>query len=239
MEPSAGSQEPPVTYRYTFTFATGETKEVMVRLDAATLTLIQDEQPRPPWTALSYHQCPNCPLSQEQHPHCPAALGLRDVVALFSQSLSYETVEVCIESGARRYAKRTSLQEALSSLIGLLMVTSGCPVMGKLKPLVRHHLPFAKLEETRYRVLSMYLLAQYFVARKGRPPDWTFKHLTPIYQEIGTVNTHFHKRFLEVAKGDASLNALAILQMFAKTIAFSNDEDALDDLEALFQPYLQ
>ncbi|MBI3088352.1 MAG: hypothetical protein HYY91_05650 [Candidatus Omnitrophica bacterium] len=239
MDPSAERPEP-ITYHYTFTFpSSGDVKYVRIRLDGTTLTLIPEPKPSPPWTALDHHQCPNCPLKKEQDPCCPAAVSLVDIVEFFSRSFSYETVEVCIESGERRYVKQTSLQQALSSLIGLLMVTSGCPVMGKLKPMVRHHLPFSTFEETRYRVLSMYLLAQYFVARRGRQPDWTFAQLASLYEEIGTVNASFHQRFLELAKGDASLNALAILQMFGETIKLSLDEKLLDDLEVLFQSYLE
>ena len=148
-------------------------------------------------------------------------------------------MEVCVETEARRYVKSTSLQEALSSLIGLHMVTSGCPVMGKLKPLVRHHLPFARAEETTYRVLSMYSLAQFFVARHGKPPDWMFKNLTAMYQAIHVVNEHFSRRLSEISTGDASLNALVMLDLFAQTITFSIDENALDELELLFEPYFR
>jgi hypothetical protein len=119
------------------------------------------------------------------------------------------------------------------------MVTSGCPVMGKLKPMVRHHLPFARLDETQYRAISMYLLAQFFLARRGRAPDWSLKKLSEIYKDIQTLNIHFSKRLSAVTQGDASLNAFAILDVFAGTISFAIDEDVFNDLEQSFQPYFE
>lgn len=229
-----------ITYRYTFTFPSGEFRTFTIRLDNRTLELLRpaNSSPPPAWTALGFQQCPHCPLKERESPHCPAALSLVDILDVFGQSVSYQEAEVCIETEARSYARRTTLQKALSSLIGLHMVTSGCPVMGKLKPMVRHHLPFARLDETIYRALGTYLLAQYFLARRGRKPDWEMKELVGIYDDIGALNKAFSKRLGEASSGDASLNALAILDVFASSVTFSVTEHMLDELELLFQPYL-
>ena len=229
----------PQTYHYIFTFPNGKRREFTIRLDPKTLALLPEERPRPAWTKLSYQKCPNCPLQEARHEYCPAAVSLIGVADLFKGSLSYEEVEVCVETETRRYVKRTTLQKGLSSLIGLYMVTSGCPVVGKLRPMASQHLPFAKLEETKYRVLSMYLLAQYFLARHGERPDWTFERLVKIYEDIQTVNQHFSKRLLDITTGDANLNALTILNIFADTISFSIDENLLGEIEGLFQPYFE
>lgn len=237
---SEGDQRQVIVYRYTFALPDGKTRVFTVRLDQRTLELIRPQPVAAPpsWTALAFQKCPHCPLKDEEHPHCPAALSLVDVVDVFGTSISFEEADVCIETEARSYTKRTSLQKALSSLIGLYMVTSGCPVMGKLRPMVRHHLPFAKLEETIYRALSMYLLAQYFVARRGGKADWELKELVTIYEDIATLNQHFSKRLETTSSGDANLNALAILDVFASSVSFSISKPMLDELEALFQPYL-
>jgi len=50
------------------------------------------------------------------------------------------------------------------------------PIFEKLKPMVRFHLPFASIEETKYRAISMYLLAQYFLYQQGSQPDWDLKN---------------------------------------------------------------
>lgn len=239
MGQSGSGDEQAVSYRYTFTFASGEQKSFVVRCDNRTLLLLRNDPPKPPaWTDLSFHKCANCPLNETEHPHCPAALSLVELVRVFSGSVPHQQLEVKIETEARTYVKKTSLQEALSSLIGLYMATSGCPVIGKLRPLARQHLPFAGVDETLYRVLSMYLLAQHFIARHGGQPDWSFAQLGKIYEGIHTVNDSFSQR-LAAAGRNPSLNAVAVLDLFANAISCAVDEQALGELEELFLPYLR
>ncbi len=119
------------------------------------------------------------------------------------------------------------------------MVTSGCPVMDKLKPMVRYHLPFATEDETRYRVISMYLIAQYFIHRKGEEPDWDLKNLVKIYDEVRVVNKSFSKRLSNIKIEDASINALIILDCFADFVKFSISKDMLDDMKTMFRAYLE
>ena len=131
------------------------------------------------------------------------------------------------------------MQQALSSLLGIYMVTSGCLVMDRLRPMVRFHLPFATLEETNYRVISMYLMAQYFRRKRGLRPDWELKGLVPIYEAIQTVNKSFLARLNELKGKDANANALVILDSFAGYVTFSINTDLLDEVEGLFKPYLE
>jgi hypothetical protein len=159
------------------------------------------------------------------------------LIRIFQDSVSYEEVKVFITTEARSYVKRTTLQKSLSSLIGIYMVTSGCPTMEKLKPMVRHHLPFATEEETKYRVLSMYLLAQFFIARRGGEPDWEFTRLVTLYQDIKLLNKSFSERLAHVTRKDASLNALTILDWFAESLTFSIGREHLDEIESLFTAY--
>jgi hypothetical protein len=241
LAPISGGQDAetkPLEFRYTFRFDNGVQKSVTVRLDRKTLTLIQPPRVSyPAWTALPHCKCSNCPLRNDQHPECPAATGLIDIVEHFSRSLSIEQVHVTIETEARTYEKRAPLPEAVSSLMGILMATSGCPVMAHLRPMVRHHLPFATLDETKYRVLSMYLLAQYFAWRHGGTPDWALKELPKLYEEIRAVNLEFFKRLSEMNIEDASLNAIVRLDTFADAISYAIDQHSLDDLEEIFRDY--
>ncbi len=238
MDAASPINQPPITFRYIFTFPDGRQDVFVIQLDGNTVDLLQEPQKElPEWTRLGVSQCPNCPLAEQEHPRCPAAVSLVGIVERFGRSLSIEQVEVRLETEARTFVKRASLQEAVSSLIGLYMVTSGCPIMGKLKPMARYHLPFSTLEETRYRVLSMYLLAQYFIAKRGRSPDWEFKELIRLYEEIQTVNSHFFKRLAQTDVEDASLNAIVRLDAFAGSIAFTVDQQLLEELERLFRSY--
>jgi hypothetical protein len=161
------------------------------------------------------------------------------LVTLFGRFISHEPAMVRIETNDRAYAKQASLQSAVSSLIGIYMATSGCPVMAKLRPMVRFHLPFATLEETTYRVLSMYLFAQYLIARQGGTPDWSLAQLKQIYEDIRIVNESFCKRLVAMNIEDTSVNAVVILATLASMVSFSIDEQMLGDLQQLFQPYLE
>jgi hypothetical protein len=231
--------EPSMTFLYTFKFEDGNEESFGVQLDRKTLDLLPEPQDHyPAWTALEHHQCPNCPLDPATHPRCPIAANMVELSGFFSDSISYDETEVEIITEDRHYLKRTSIQQAVSSLMGIYMVTSGCPVMDKLRPMVRFHLPFATLEETTYRVISMYLTAQFFLYRKGQTPDWDMRNLVDIYEDIQIVNQSFFKRLGDITTQDTSTNALVILDTFANYISFSVDESLLDDIETFFSAYL-
>ena len=193
---------------------------------------------RPWWTELDYYKCPNCTRESTEHRYCPTALSLVDLVTEFSSSLSWEEVDVRIETHARSYAKQTSLQTGVGSLVGLCMVTSGCPILEKLKPMVVDHLPFATLGETTYRVAAMYMLAQYFLQQSGGEPDWELTGLVNLYDDVRVVNRHFVNRLSAAASEDASLNALVQLDMFASHVTHVVDAGMLDELKPFFSAYL-
>jgi hypothetical protein len=232
----AASPAYPIQYR--FEFPDGKTVLFKMQVNPQTLQLlIPARESFPDWTRLEHCKCPNCPLSEKDSPQCPAANALVDVVEAFHNVVSYDEVAISIETEERNYTKQTTVQTGLSSLVGLSMVTSGCPILAKFKPMVRHHLPFANLAETVYRALSMYLLAQYLRSRRGQQPDWKLEHLKTLYEEIHLVNKSFSQRLLHIVKEDANLNALSILDIFGQTVAFTIDERMLDSLEEIFQPY--
>jgi len=100
--------------------------------------------------------------------------------------------------------------------------------------MVRYHLPFATLRETQYRMISMYLLAQYFLYRRGKEPDLELKNLVKVYDDIRIVNKSFFQRLAHIKIKDATLNALVKLDMFAQHVSFSIDRNVLDEMEYLF-----
>ena len=144
-----------------------------------------------------------------------------------------------IRGESREYRREAPLQYGVSSLMGLHMVTSGCPIMDKLRPMVRTHLPFASIEETTYRLASMYLLAQYFVQQNGGRGDWELRRLVDLCDAVGHVNQGFSKRLLSISPRDASLNGLASLDCFTMSAAFAIDREQLSDLATMFRPYLE
>jgi hypothetical protein len=229
-----------ISFHYTFLLGDGRERTFRLQLNARSLALEEGRTAdTPPWTQLSCSQCPNCPLSPETDPTCPIAHSIVDLVGFFDDAMSYDEVDVRIGTDERSYLKRTNMAEAISSLLGIYMVTSGCPVMDKLRPMVRFHLPLASLEETTFRAIAMYLVAQYFVARRGGKADWELQDLPDIYREVQTVNRSFMERLQQtMGDADANPNALVRLDTFASMIVLSLDMDRLDSLEALFEPYL-
>jgi hypothetical protein len=224
---------------YQFLFQDGSQKSLHVRLLRPGLSILLDPQPSlPTWTRLTHHQCPNCPLDPASHPHCPVSVALVGVVEAFRDCFSTTHAQIVIRSDHREYRRQAPVQYGVSSLMGLYMVTSGCPILDKLRPMVHTHLPFATIDETMYRLAGMYLLAQYFVQQRGGMPDWKLRRLVDLCENIGRVNQTFSKRLLSINPQDASLNALASLDCFTLSTAFSIGRDELRDLEPLFEAYL-
>ncbi|HEY86106.1 MAG TPA: hypothetical protein G4N96_13450 [Chloroflexi bacterium] len=227
-----------ITYQYRFTFDNAVEKTFSVHLNNTTLDLIPGTQNAPPdWTALTHHQCPDCPLNPAQYSRCPIAVNLVEMIDFFQEFPSFEQVTVQIDSDARVYTKHTSLQEGFSSLMGLYMATSGCPIMNKLKPMIRTHLPFATIPETFYRLLAAYVLAQYFLYRQGKEPDMDLSGLKALFKDIQHINKAFWRRLASISISDTSLNALVRLDSTAQYTAFSVDEDSLQEISLLFDAY--
>lgn len=228
-----------ITYHYEFMFKNGVSREFNIVLDSVTLNLVKTEDANhPEWTRLNCFKCPNCILN-DRHAFCPVAVNMVNVIDYFRNFASYEPVEVTVTAPERKYVKQISLQHGVSSLIGIYMVTSGCPILEKLKPMVRYHLPFASIEETKYRAISMYLLAQYFLYQRGDRPDWDLTKLAETYENIRIVNESFCKRLRTIEGQDANLNAIVVLDVFADSVNFSIDSKMVNDLDYLFKGYLK
>ncbi|MFH0790484.1 MAG: hypothetical protein V2A64_02530 [Candidatus Omnitrophota bacterium] len=228
-----------VIYNYKFIFSSGKEKTFEVKLDARTLNLIRGSQAlTPEWTRLEFFKCPNCPLNEAEYKFCPVAINMAELIDFFKDLISYEEVDVIIDTQERKYTKRAALQYAVGSLVGIYMVTSGCALLEKLKPMVRFHLPFATPQETTYRALSMYLVSQYFLYKRGKQPDWDLKNLAKIYSNVRVVNENFCKRLTSLDVEDASLNAVVMLDLFASYVNFFLEENMVEEIEQLFSPYL-
>jgi len=237
----SSASDKPLSFHYHFKFDNGDEKEFDIKLDGKTLDLIcEPKEFYPIWTELSCNKCPNCPLSESQHSYCPVAKNVVYIIDFFKDIFSFEKVDLTISTARRDYFKRVPVQAAVSSLIGIYMTTSGCPILDKLRPMVSTHLPFASTKETIYRALSMYLLAQYMIYKKGETPDWDMNHLGEIYEAINKVNESFCKRLKQIDNiEDAALNAVVKLDCYAISVGFALSEDTLGDFEPLFKAYLK
>jgi len=185
------------------------------------------------YTALDYKQCSVCTLSTDEYNNCPPAADLQDVVDRFSKILSVADVEVYVETEQRIYYKKTDAQTGLDALLGLMMATSCCPVLGKFSAMARTHLPFATYFESTSRSIGTYLLKQYFVMQDGGKPDWELKGLMEFYEEITIVNEHFADRVRDASEKDAGVNA--VIQLSALSIVLgSSIEEQLDEFKVEF-----
>lgn len=232
-----------IVYKYSFTQETGEVKHIQLSLDINTLAILRptiSNENLPDWTRLEYHRCPNCPLNVNEYSHCPIAINISVAANSFRNFVSYQKFEVCVQTQSRCFTKTTDLQTALSSMLGIYMVTSGCPIMDKLRPMVSFHLPFATAAETQYRAISMYLTAQYLRYKKGKMPDWKLKGFVKMYEEIQKVNLAFGNRLNKVDQCDANKSALIVLDSCASLINlnFQVDEQIPPELENMFKPFI-
>lgn len=228
-----------VSFIYDFEMADSRSIIFEVQLSADKLeyqTSMHSEKPA--WTNLEFHMCPGCKLSELGVQQCPVAVNIQDIVTTFSSDVSYDVIDLSIETAERTYLKKqVSMQSGLSSILGIIMVTSGCPTLDKLRPMVGTHLPFATIDESIYRAMSMYLLAQFTRAKNGLEPDWSLQGLRQIYTDIDAINISMVKRLQAATEEDASLNAVVILDSFAKMVPMSID-GSFGGMEDLFWPYL-
>jgi hypothetical protein len=161
----------------------------------------------PKWTRLEHQRCSNCPLQKEQFSHCPAAIDLYRVIEDFQGLPAIKKALVKVRTPERDYSKLVSLEEGLRSLLGVIMASSSCPVLGRLRPMAEQHLPFASNQEFTLRAISLYLARQYFNAREGRDADWELKGLVATFQQLQLVNQAFWQRIHDTCEGDSNLKA--------------------------------
>ena len=222
---------------YRFHFENGTEKSFDVILDEGSLDLVRDEpETKPDWAKLKFSQCENCPLSDEVE-YCPVAVNLAGLVESFSAYASYEAATVTVETRERTYVKKTTLQKGLSGILGIYMPTSNCPILSKMRPMTRFHLPFANSFETFFRSVSSYITVQFLLMRRGETPDWDLEGLKEIYKEVNTVNKGMSARLHKATEKDANINAVVILHSFGDGISYFI-ESGLSDLEPMFGVFL-
>ncbi len=234
------NQESEMKFYYKFSFPDGRKKEFDIHVHRDTMGIIRPSKKEiPDWAKLSEFKCQHCPLDENEIYYCPLALNLIDILDAFSEDISYDMVDITVETVNRNYHKQASVQIGVSSLLGIMMVTSGCPIIGKLKPMLYFHLPFATLEETQVRAFSIYLLAQYLKSKQGEAPDWELKELEKIYNDICILNHNVSKKIVHLSKKDASINSLVVLNNFADYVMMTLSDKTIDELEYRLSEFMK
>ena len=225
-----------VTYR--FDLADGSHEVFDLKIGKADMHIIREKNWQfPSWTDLEFHRCPNCPVDDERFSFCPVAANLVPIVERLDRLLSYDDIGLCVETEERQIIKKTSAQRGISSLMGLLIAVSECPLTDFFKPMAHFHLPVANREETIWRAASMYYLAQYFLYTKGYDMDLSLKGLSHLYDRIEQLNMAMLQRLRSVSKRDSAINALIHLDVFAKYLAPSVEE-SLKKVEHILTPLI-
>ncbi len=224
---------------YDFRFQDYTSKKFDIHLDKENLLFVTErKEDLPAWARLEYKQCSNCPLDIDRHLYCPVAANLPGIVQEFRGVTSKDNVDVTVVVKERTYSKATSIKEGLSPLLGVIMATSGCPIMEPLKPMARYHLPFASLDETAYRTVAMFLVAQLIREQAGKKPEWGIEGLAKIYGEVKILNKDFSQRMIEAARSDANVHALVNLNVFAIMVPMAA-EKMLKEMAPYFSSYLK
>ena len=230
----------PFKITYSFDFDDGRNKTFQIQLDRENLNFISNEETdSPEWARLTYHKCKNCPLSEAEHKYCPVANNLKYLTERFSNIHSHENTFVSVTTEDRTYKKRTTVEEALGSLMGIIMVTSGCPVLDHFKPMARFHLPFSSPTETTIRSLSMYLLAQFLMHKdqNTHAVNFDLDDFDKIFAKINEVNNDFSNRLHAASEKDANLSALSNLDCNA-TLVSMTIKDTLTEVKQYYSAYL-
>jgi hypothetical protein len=226
------SEEHAISYR--FDLPDGASKTLEFTFDAVNFKLLKAPPDPPPfWTELGFSRCANCPLDAAQNPHCPAALQLASTLEPLKALVSFDTVGVTVTQAERTVYAQTSAQQAMSSVIGLVMATSGCPWTDHLRPMARFHLPFASEAETVYRSIGMFLLAR-TIADSGGPHG--FAALEELYENLHVVNRDMSRRLGAATRTDPARNAMALLDAYTMLLPAAL-ERSLDELKPLFEAW--
>jgi len=225
-----------LVYSYQFNFLDKPSIELNIEIDSLTTTFRADDNDLPPWAALEFEQCPNCPLQTKETSVCPVAQNLVPLLKVASSLVSYDEVNVIITTPDRIISADTTMQRAMSSILGLIMATSPCPHTEFLKPMARFHLPLANEEETIYRTTSMYMLAQHFRHQHNMNYDMSFKGLIENYANLTIINRALANRIRSAIEQDATVNAIILLDLLSQAVSWSI-EDQLDKLQPIFKGY--
>ncbi|MDP4694087.1 MAG: hypothetical protein NWS00_06020 [Opitutales bacterium] len=145
---------------------------------------------------------------------------MNEVMTSFADNQSTERVKVTVTTEERNYFEECDLQVGLNSLMGLLMATSGCPVLKDLQAMASFHIPFCSTRETLHRTVGSYLIKQYFKQLRGEEPDWKLIHLKELYEVLEGLNRDFSKRVQSSISSDAISNA--VIMFFATSVVVAS-----------------
>ena len=225
------------TIQYCFELPGNVTHEFSFSLDSETFQIETEASLHmPEWTRLEYHRCSHCPVYGQDH--CPVAVNICNIVLPLEAAISFETVTCRVVVQERTCVITTSAQEAIYSLLLVVIAASSCPYTDFLKPMARFHLPFPTVEETVARIVSTSQLLQYFRKDQGHTFDPDLGGLYEICKNIEIIGVAVAERLkASEIKGDAGSNALVIFHHLSQIVPI-HVENHLDIIRPAFKPAL-
>ena len=224
----------PLRIRYRFDLPDGSVKTLEFEFDSTDFRMLKALPTEPPfWTELGFCRCANCPLDDRVSTHCPAALQMASAVEPLKALASFDTVGVTVMEAERTVHAETTAQQAMSSVLGLIMATAGCPWTDHLRPMARFHLPFANEVETVYRSICMFLLARELI---DAPQPSGFAALEDLYRNLHVVNRDMSRRLGAATRTDPARNAIALLDSYTILLPAAL-ECSLNELKPLFDAW--
>jgi hypothetical protein len=224
---------------YEFLFESGRTErfELSFRDKDMSLDPLPVDNPEQ-WIRLEHERCAECPLDPATK-YCPAARNLAHILQRFRDDHSYCPATIRVTANDRTIEKKGALEAGVTSIMGLIMATSGCPILDYFRPMAFTHLPFANETETILRAVSMYLMAQYMKKTKGETPDWDLRNLGKFYATISKVNAAFSQRIRGMKGSDANVTAVISLDLFAQFGVMTLPDGWSDQIGELFGAYFE
>ena len=84
----------PLRIRYWFDLPDGSQKSLEFSFDPTTFKLLNPPPADPPfWAELKFNRCANCPLNEQDHPHCPAALQMAAPCSVMVRPPNHSSLE--------------------------------------------------------------------------------------------------------------------------------------------------
>ncbi|MCK5663682.1 MAG: hypothetical protein KAI17_09350 [Thiotrichaceae bacterium] len=227
------TEDKTIFIEYKFTLSDGKNLDYKVFLERFRAKQL-DKFEYPGWTELWFKQCTNCPLDTDEYSHCPVAIDIQDILTGFNEILSFNTTAVRVITPEREYFKHCDAKTGLRALMGLVMATSRCPILSKMRGMARYHLPFASIDEIVFRMSSSYLLTQYYLHKDGKQADWDLKGLKKYYQDLRKLNNNFRDRINLGRESDTNLSVLSTLFSISSLLAISLEHNLQEQKELFF-----
>jgi hypothetical protein len=149
--------------------------------------------------------------------------------------VSYDQVRVDVRTNERLVSQETTAQQALSSLLGVIMGASDCPRTTFLRPMARFHLPLSSEPETIYRAAAAYALGQILRANGSDTEglDTAFTGLKEAYAQLHKVNRGIARRLGAATRNDPARNAIVLLDAYTTLLPEAIDQ-SLAEMRPLF-----